>query len=126
MEAISAECSRLGASYAGDKAAEITRREAEVAEAWAALQQACAARRDKLEDADHLYRFLSQARTLTLWMDDVVRQMNTGEKPRSVCVRTDYVNGAIIRFHIPLRVCLLQTPVSRLYLARCIHWSNLL
>ncbi|KPI92466.1 Spectrin beta chain [Papilio xuthus] len=84
VEAISSECSRLGASYAGDKALEITRREAEVREAWAALQAACAARRAKLEDADDLYRFLSQVRTLALWMDDVVRQMNTGEKPRDV------------------------------------------
>ncbi|KAH9633631.1 hypothetical protein HF086_014599 [Spodoptera exigua] len=70
--------------YAGEKAAEITRREAEVREAWAALSAACAARTAKLEDADHLYRFLNQVRTLTLWMDDVVRQMNTGEKPRDV------------------------------------------
>ncbi|XP_073946334.1 spectrin beta chain isoform X1 [Choristoneura fumiferana] len=84
VEAISAECGRLGASYAGDKAAEITRREAEVAEAWASLQAACAARKAKLEDADDLYRFLNQVRNLTLWMDDVVRQMNTGEKPRDV------------------------------------------
>nr|XP_034832695.1 spectrin beta chain isoform X2 [Maniola hyperantus] len=84
VEAISAECARLGASYAGDKAAEITRREAEVAEAWRALQAACAARRAKLEDADHLYRFLNMVRDLTLWMDDVVRSMNTGEKPRDV------------------------------------------
>lgn len=82
VEAIGSECARLGASYAGDKAAEITRREAEVADAWAALQAACAARRAKLEDADDLYRFLNQVRNLTLWMDDVVRQMNTGEKPR--------------------------------------------
>ncbi|XP_062529701.1 spectrin beta chain isoform X2 [Bombyx mori] len=84
VESIKSECSRLGASYAGEKAAEITRREREVADAWAALQAACRARRAKLEDADRLYRFLSQVRTLTLWMDDVVRQMNTGEKPRDV------------------------------------------
>ncbi|XP_050344038.1 spectrin beta chain isoform X6 [Nymphalis io] len=84
VEAISSECARLGASYAGDKAAEITRREAEVSDAWRALHAVCAARRDKLEDADQLYRFLSQVRDLTLWMDDVVRSMNTGEKPRDV------------------------------------------
>ncbi|GBP22289.1 Spectrin beta chain [Eumeta japonica] len=84
VEAISAECARLVASYAGDKAAEITRREAEVVEAWAALQAACGARKAKLEDADDLYRFLNQVRNLTIWMDDVVRQMNTGEKPRDV------------------------------------------
>lgn len=82
MEGITSECSRLGASYAGDKALEITRRAADVAEAWAALRAACQARKAKLEDADDLYRFLNQVRTLTLWMDDVVRQMNTGEKPR--------------------------------------------
>ncbi|KAL4715681.1 hypothetical protein ACJJTC_006260 [Scirpophaga incertulas] len=70
--------------YAGDKAAEISRRAGEVADAWAALQAACRARRAKLQDADRLYRFLSQLRALQLWMDDVVRQMNTGEKPRDV------------------------------------------
>lgn len=84
MEAIRSECGRLGAMYAGEKAAEITRREGEVRAAWAALAAACQARTAKLEDADHLFRFLSQVRTLTLWMDDVVRQMNTGEKPRYV------------------------------------------
>nr|XP_049700512.1 spectrin beta chain isoform X10 [Helicoverpa armigera] len=84
VEAIRSECGRLGAMYAGEKAAEITRREEEVRGAWAALSAACAARTAKLEDADHLYRFLNQVRTLTLWMDDVVRQMNTGEKPRDV------------------------------------------
>lgn len=84
VEAVGGERERLGASYAGDKAAEITRREAEVADAWAALRAACAARRAKLEDADDLYRFLNRVRTLALWMDDVVRQMNTGEKPRDV------------------------------------------
>uniref|UniRef100_A0A2A4JKU8 Spectrin beta chain, non-erythrocytic 2 n=1 Tax=Heliothis virescens TaxID=7102 RepID=A0A2A4JKU8_HELVI len=84
VEAIRSECGRLGAMYAGEKAAEITRREDEVRGAWAALAAACQARTAKLEDADHLYRFLNQVRTLTLWMDDVVRQMNTGEKPRDV------------------------------------------
>ncbi|XP_026313733.1 spectrin beta chain isoform X3 [Hyposmocoma kahamanoa] len=84
VEAVGAECARLGAAYAGDKAAEISRRAAEVADAWAALQAACAARRRRLEDADRLQQFLGRVRTLALWMDDVVRQMNTGEKPRDV------------------------------------------
>lgn len=84
VEAVGAECARLGAAYAGDKAAEISRRAAEVGSAWAALQAACAARRARLEDADRLQQFLGRVRTLALWMDDVVRQMNTGEKPRDV------------------------------------------
>ncbi|XP_050677383.1 spectrin beta chain isoform X1 [Leptidea sinapis] len=84
VEAIKSECARLGASYAGEKAAEISRRAGEVAAAWDALQAACAARRDKLDHADQLYRFLAQVRTLLRWMDDLVRSMNTGEKPRDV------------------------------------------
>ncbi|XP_048483411.1 spectrin beta chain isoform X1 [Plutella xylostella] len=84
VEAITSECDRLGASYAGDKAAEISRRCGEVRQAWDALQTACSARKAKLEDADDLYKFLNKVRTLTIWMDDVVRQMNTNEKPRDV------------------------------------------
>lgn len=84
VQQIQEESAKLQASYAGDKAKEITNREAEVLAAWAALQGECDARKRKLADAGDLYRFLGLVRTLMLWMDDCVRQMNTGEKPRDV------------------------------------------
>ena len=52
--------------------------------AWAALQAACEQRKLKLADTGDLFRFFILVRTLMQWMDDVVRQMNTGEKPRDV------------------------------------------
>lgn len=36
------------------------------------------------EDTGDLFRFFNLVRTLMIWMDDVVRQMNTSEKPRDV------------------------------------------
>ncbi|KAK6634026.1 hypothetical protein RUM44_004633 [Polyplax serrata] len=78
------ESNRLQASYAGDKAREITNREAEVASAWAILQALCETRRNKLADSGDLFKFFNMVRTLLLWMNDVFRQMNTSEKPRDV------------------------------------------
>lgn len=52
--------------------------------AWAALQAMCDARKQKLADTGDLFKFFNMVRTLMLWMDDVARQMNTSEKPRSV------------------------------------------
>lgn len=81
---IQEESAKLQASYAGDKAREITNREGEVVAAWNNLQSLCDARRTKLEDTGDLFRFFNMVRTLMIWMDDVVRQMNTSEKPRDV------------------------------------------
>jgi spectrin beta len=52
--------------------------------AWAALQNACDQRRGKLADTGDLFKFFNLVRTLMQWMDDVIRQMNTSEKPRDV------------------------------------------
>ena len=73
---------RLQAAYAGDKAREITGRENEVVQAWMELQAQCEGRRQKLSDTGDLFRFFSMVRTLVLWIDDLIRQMNTTEKPR--------------------------------------------
>jgi spectrin beta len=82
VQQIQDESAKLQASYAGDKAKEITNREAEVVTAWANLQALCDGRRQKLADTGDLFKFFNMVRTLMLWMDDVVRQMNTSEKPR--------------------------------------------
>ena len=73
---------KLQAAYAGDKAKEITNREAEVVNAWLNLQGLCDARKSKLADTGDLFKFFNMCRILMLWMDDVNRQMNTTEKPR--------------------------------------------
>ncbi|ERL92017.1 hypothetical protein D910_09339 [Dendroctonus ponderosae] len=58
--------------------------EQEVVSAWASLQMVCEQRRGKLADTGDLFKFFNLVRTLMQWMDDVVRQMNTSEKPRDV------------------------------------------
>lgn len=82
VQGIQEDSMRLQAAYAGDKAREITGRETEVVNAWLQLQNLCDGRRQKLGDTGDLFRFFSMVRTLMLWIDDLVRQMNTTEKPR--------------------------------------------
>nr|XP_027207988.1 spectrin beta chain-like isoform X11 [Penaeus vannamei] len=84
VEQIQEDSSKLQAAYAGDKAREITNREAEVVSAWLNMQGMCEDRRVKLNDTSDLFKFFNMVRTLILWMDDVIRQMNTTEKPRDV------------------------------------------
>jgi len=84
VQQIQEDSSKLQAAYAGDKAREITGREAEVVSAWLSLQGMCEERRVKLHDTSDLYRLLSLIRILMLWMEDVVRQINTQEKARDV------------------------------------------
>lgn len=68
---------KLQASYAGDKAREIQNREAEVVNAWMNLQLTVEGRKVKLVDTGDLFKFFSMVRDLMLWMDDIIRQMNT-------------------------------------------------
>lgn len=84
VKQIQDESAKLQASYAGDKAKEITNREHEVLAAWANLQGMCEARKGKLADTGDLFKFFNMVRTLMLWMEEVVRQMNTSEIPRDV------------------------------------------
>ncbi|XP_032787787.2 spectrin beta chain isoform X4 [Daphnia magna] len=84
VQGVQEDSQRLQAAYAGDKAREITGREGEVVNAWLQLQALCEGRRQKLADTGDLFRFFSMVRTLVLWIDDLIRQMNTTEKPRDV------------------------------------------
>lgn len=52
--------------------------------AWQKLLSICEGRRIKLVDTSDLFRFLNMVRDLMLWMEDIVRQMNTSEKPRYI------------------------------------------
>ncbi|XP_071744788.1 spectrin beta chain isoform X3 [Lepeophtheirus salmonis] len=84
VQAIQAESAKLQASYAGDKAMEITNREREVTKAWSELQSMTDTRKAKLNDTSDLFKFFNMVRTLMIWMDDLMRQMSTSEKPRDV------------------------------------------
>ncbi|XP_055939314.1 spectrin beta chain-like isoform X2 [Argiope bruennichi] len=84
VQQIQEESASLQSAYAGDKAKEITNQEAEVVGAWQKLMGMVEGRRVKLVDTSDLFRFLNMVRDLMLWMEDIVRQMNTSEKPRDV------------------------------------------
>merc|ERR1712001_419190 len=66
------------------KAMEITNREREVLRAWMELQAMGDNRKGKLSDTGNFFRFFAMVRNLVLWMDDLMRQMSTSEKPRDV------------------------------------------
>lgn len=84
VQQIRDDSAKLQSAYAGDKAREIITQEAEVVNAWRNLQALCEARRLKLADTGDLLKFFIMVRTLILWMDDTIRQMNTSDKPRDV------------------------------------------
>merc|ERR1711902_341927 len=84
VTAIQEESAKLQAAYAGDKAMEITNREREVVRAWLELQNVGDSRKSKLNDTSDLFKFFAMVRNLILWMDDLMRQMKTSEKPRDV------------------------------------------
>lgn len=81
---ISKESAELQTSYAGNKSQEIRTREQEVTSALKQLLSSCEARRKRLDETGDLFKFLNKIRELMSWMEDVVRQMNTSEKPRDV------------------------------------------
>ena len=66
------------------RAMEITNREREVVRAWMELQGMGDNRKSKLGDTGNMFRFFAMVRNLMLWMDDLMRQMSTSEKPRDV------------------------------------------
>merc|ERR1719429_40044 len=84
VTSIQEESAKLQAAYAGERAMEITNREREVVRAWMELQGMGDSRKNKLSDTGNLFRFFAMVRNLMLWMDDLMRQMSTSEKPRDV------------------------------------------
>lgn len=73
---------RLHAQYVGDQADAIQHTEHEVVEAWKALLDACDGRRTRLVDTADKFRFFSMVRDLMSWMESIIRQIETQEKPR--------------------------------------------
>ncbi|XP_071163383.1 spectrin beta chain-like isoform X14 [Mytilus edulis] len=84
VQSIQEESVKLQTGYAGDRCKEINYREEEVVNAWKNLQLNVTSRKNKLADASDLYRFFNLVRDLLLWMEDIIRQITTQEKPRDV------------------------------------------
>ncbi|XP_011488466.2 spectrin beta chain, erythrocytic isoform X2 [Oryzias latipes] len=76
--------SRLHAQYAGDRAADIQAAARQVMEAWKGLLDASDGRRAQLVDTAEKFRFFSMARDLMAWMESIIQQIETQEKPRDV------------------------------------------
>ncbi|XP_042292856.1 spectrin beta chain, erythrocytic isoform X1 [Thunnus maccoyii] len=75
---------RLHAQYAGDQAEAIQVTERQVLEAWKGLLDACDGRRAQLVDTAEKFRFFTMVRDLMAWMESIIQQIETQEKPRDV------------------------------------------
>ncbi|XP_077320775.1 spectrin beta chain, erythrocytic [Lithobates pipiens] len=84
VQAFQETAARLYSAYAGDQATDIQNMEREVTEAWKALLDASDGRRTELISAAEKFRFFSMVRDLMLWMENIIRQIETQEKPRDV------------------------------------------
>lgn len=77
-----ATAARLHAQYAGDQATAIQENEKEVVEAWTGLLDACEGRRKRLEETANKFRFFTMVKDLLAWMESIIQQIETQEKPR--------------------------------------------
>ncbi|KAA0711356.1 Spectrin beta chain, non-erythrocytic 1 [Triplophysa tibetana] len=75
---------RLHAQYAGDQATAIQETEKEVVDAWKGLLEACEGRRKRLEETANKFRFFTMVKDLLAWMESIIQQIETQEKPRDV------------------------------------------
>nr|XP_013802206.1 PREDICTED: spectrin beta chain, erythrocytic isoform X2 [Apteryx mantelli mantelli] len=75
---------RLQTAYAGEKADSIQQQEQEVVRALRALLEACSGRRAQLLDTAEKFRFFNMVRDLLSWIESIIRQIETQEKPRDV------------------------------------------
>uniref|UniRef100_A0A8C0JFQ5 Spectrin beta, non-erythrocytic 4 n=1 Tax=Chelonoidis abingdonii TaxID=106734 RepID=A0A8C0JFQ5_CHEAB len=73
---------QLRTVYAGENADAIATKEQDVLRAWKELLGSCEACRLQITTTTDKMRFTSMVRDLVSWMDDVICQIGTGEKPR--------------------------------------------
>uniref|UniRef100_A0AAV2J2N4 PH domain-containing protein n=1 Tax=Knipowitschia caucasica TaxID=637954 RepID=A0AAV2J2N4_KNICA len=79
------ECAaQLRAVYAGEKAEAIACREHEVMMCWKELLSCCEECRVHITTEADKLRFFSLVRDQLMWMDSIICQIDTGEKPRDV------------------------------------------
>ncbi|KAK3548732.1 hypothetical protein QTP70_018462, partial [Hemibagrus guttatus] len=75
---------QLRTVYAGEKAEAIAMQEYEVMQAWKELIMSCEECRVQITTASDKLRFFSVVRDQLIWMDSIICQIGTGEKPRDV------------------------------------------
>ncbi|KAK2848225.1 hypothetical protein Q7C36_009907, partial [Tachysurus vachellii] len=75
---------QLRTVYAGEKAEAIAMQEYEVMQAWKELIMSCEECRVHITTASDKLRFFSVVRDQMIWMDSIICQIGTGEKPRDV------------------------------------------
>uniref|UniRef100_A0A452I3U4 Spectrin beta chain n=1 Tax=Gopherus agassizii TaxID=38772 RepID=A0A452I3U4_9SAUR len=75
---------QLRTVYAGENADAIATQEQDVLRAWKELLGSCEACRLQITTTTDKMRFTNMVRDLVSWMDDVICQIGTGEKPRDV------------------------------------------
>uniref|UniRef100_A0A3B4ABG3 Spectrin beta chain n=1 Tax=Periophthalmus magnuspinnatus TaxID=409849 RepID=A0A3B4ABG3_9GOBI len=75
---------RLYAQYAGEQAVAIQASEQDVLQAWKSLLEASDGRRAQLVDTADKFRFYTMVRDLMAWMESIIQQIETQEKPRDV------------------------------------------
>ncbi|KAG8448770.1 hypothetical protein GDO86_015726 [Hymenochirus boettgeri] len=75
---------QLRTVYAGENAAAIVTSEQEVVRSWKELLTACEDCRLQITNTSDRMKFLNLVRDLISWMDSIICQIGTGEKPRDV------------------------------------------
>uniref|UniRef100_A0A672RIE0 Spectrin beta, non-erythrocytic 4 n=1 Tax=Sinocyclocheilus grahami TaxID=75366 RepID=A0A672RIE0_SINGR len=75
---------QLRTVYAGEKAEAIAMQEHEVMQAWKELLVSCEDCRMQITTATDKLRFFGMVRDQLMWMDSIICQIGTGEKPRDV------------------------------------------
>ncbi|XP_076845121.1 spectrin beta chain, non-erythrocytic 4 isoform X1 [Brachyhypopomus gauderio] len=75
---------QLRTVYAGEKAEAISIREQEVMQSWKELLISCEECRVQITTATDKLRFFGVVRDQLMWMDSIICQIGTGEKPRDV------------------------------------------
>ncbi|KAM3874774.1 spectrin beta chain, non-erythrocytic 4 [Diretmus argenteus] len=75
---------QLRTVYAGEKAETIACHEQEVMQSWKELLTSCEECRVQITTATDKLRFFGMVRDQIMWMDSIICQIGTGEKPRDV------------------------------------------
>ncbi|XP_018598343.1 spectrin beta chain, non-erythrocytic 4 isoform X2 [Scleropages formosus] len=75
---------QLRTLYAGEKAEAIASKEQEVMQSWKELLTFCEECRVQITTVTDKLRFFGAVRDLIIWMDSIICQIGTGEKPRDV------------------------------------------
>lgn len=73
---------QLRTVYAGEKAEAIACREHEVMQCWKELLTSCEECRLQITTETDKLRFFSMVRDQIMWMESIICQIGTGEKPR--------------------------------------------